>query len=304
MACSVGTPSGLRNSTNAPSRTPRPEMLMGSTWAMSDGGEEGEQRGGPGGDGCRGPGRRPPRPAPAPAGRRSRRRARWPRRRAGGAAGRGRGGRRRRTAASPSRRRTVRRSGGWPRRRGRRTSSTSVPHGEGERHAGWRVPRWRSPGLTRKPTKVMTGSTSQPVSRSSTTEAKRGRGLAVVAATGARPAARRRRWWWAARWPRTGRRGSATAGAAAARGSRAPSSTACHRTAESTMPTSVRAAAARSHHAVPSVHSGDQVGDLEVGDLQEQDGEHHHADRDPRHEGGRLPVSHATSHSRSRGRDR
>ena len=34
------------------------------------------------------------------------------------------------------------------------------------------LPRWRSPGLTAKPTIVMTGSTSQPVSRSSTTEAK------------------------------------------------------------------------------------------------------------------------------------
>ena len=33
------------------------------------------------------------------------------------------------------------------------------------------VPRWRSPGFTANPTMVMTGSTSQPVSRSSTTDA-------------------------------------------------------------------------------------------------------------------------------------
>ena len=46
MACSVGTPSGVRNSTNAPYATSRPAMAMGSTWAMSaHGGEEGEQRG-------------------------------------------------------------------------------------------------------------------------------------------------------------------------------------------------------------------------------------------------------------------
>ena len=33
------------------------------------------------------------------------------------------------------------------------------------------LPRWRRPGLTSRPTRVITGSTSQPVSRSSTTEA-------------------------------------------------------------------------------------------------------------------------------------
>ena len=34
------------------------------------------------------------------------------------------------------------------------------------------LPRWRSPGFTRNPKKVMAGSTTQPVSRSSTTDAK------------------------------------------------------------------------------------------------------------------------------------
>ena len=54
----------------------------------------------------------------------------------------------------------------------------------------------------------MTGSTSHPVSRSSTTEAKLVGRLAGVPGQAAAPAARRRRWWSAARWPRTGRPGS------------------------------------------------------------------------------------------------
>ncbi len=38
MALWAGTPRGWRNSTKAPSRMPRPEMPMGSTWAMSTAG--------------------------------------------------------------------------------------------------------------------------------------------------------------------------------------------------------------------------------------------------------------------------
>src|SRR5205814_6174456 len=47
MACWVGTPSGVRNSTNAPSRTPSPEIEIGSTWAMSTAGKNARSAVGP-----------------------------------------------------------------------------------------------------------------------------------------------------------------------------------------------------------------------------------------------------------------
>src|SRR5215207_549679 len=40
IASSLATPSGPRKSTNAPSRTPSPDMLIGSTWAMSTAGKK------------------------------------------------------------------------------------------------------------------------------------------------------------------------------------------------------------------------------------------------------------------------
>ena len=61
-ACSVGTPSGRRNSANSPSRTPRPEMLIGEHLRDGDRGEEGEERGGAGGLDAEGPRRHDRRP--------------------------------------------------------------------------------------------------------------------------------------------------------------------------------------------------------------------------------------------------
>ena len=143
-------------------------------------------------------------------------------------------------------------------------------------------PRWRRPGFTRNPKKVMTGSTTQPVSRSSTTEAK---------LVGPAPESRDRRL--TAQHVAADRGGQHVGHELAGHVVREQrpkrvcwpiaASTACHRAADSTMPASVSSIAPVSQKRGRPVPLG-QVGALRVADLGEQEPQHHAAQREAERE--------------------
>ena len=133
-------------------------------------------------------------------------------------------------------------------------SSTSVP--AARPRAIWVArPRWRRPGLRAKPTKVMTGSTIHPVSRSSTTEAKLVGGSARVAGQAGDPqhvAADGGGQDVGHELAGQVVRQQPPQAGALAEGVR----TACQRRADSTMPARVSSAAPSSQSAVSRFHSG------------------------------------------------
>ena len=174
--------------------------------------------------------------------------------------------------------------------RARPTSSASVPKARARANRV-AVPRWRSPGLTAKPTMVMTGSTSQPVSRSSTTEAN---------VPGDSPVSRDSRLTRSTSPADGGGQhvGHELAGhvvrhegAGRVRISRA-SSTFCQRRADRTMPASVSSGGDAQPHRGGQRPSGHQVGRVERRHLGHEDGEHEGADGDAHPQRHRLLAFH------------
>ncbi len=170
MACSWATPSGPRNSTKAPSRTPSPDIEIGSTWAMSTAGKNARRAVRPAG--CR-----PRAWAAATAASTS---ASWYANPAARTLAAAAGWLRMRATPrwmAPMKRRHPSRVAKRPPMRvllaatRTTTSRVRVPRARA-RATRVAVPRCRRPGLIAKPAMVMTGRTSHPVSRSSTTEAK------------------------------------------------------------------------------------------------------------------------------------